>query len=417
MKILHVNTHDSFGAAKACLRLHHALERLGVDSQVLVLRRYRDSPDVVPFSGPADLPSRALRFLRKKRYARRSARILRNKVPGFEQFSFPDAPFDVTGHDLYAQAHVVNLHWVADFVHAPTFFLPRKKPIVWTLHDMNPFTGGCHYAGSCTAFREACVRCPQLEGTRNPGIVDRFFRMKQAAFDGLGKDDLTIVTLSRWLHDAVRSSRLLSRFPQRLIPNGLNAAEFTSVDRGACRQLLGLPPGRKLLLFVGDNLENRRKGFSLFKAAFDQVREQRDVAACIVGRRGTLDVGSDAVFPLGVIADDRLMNAAYAAADVYVISSVEDNLPNTVVEALMSGTPVIGFPVGGMLDMIQPGRNGLLCADVSARALADAIETFFHSAESFDRAAIRDAAVGQFSDVLQATRYRDLYNELVTTAG
>ncbi|MBA4058356.1 MAG: hypothetical protein C0490_26800 [Marivirga sp.] len=163
---------------------------------------------------------------------------------------------------------------------------------------------------------------------------------------------------------------------------------------------------------MADNVGNHRKGFAFLQRAFELL-DMDNITLCAIGLKG-IELGQKNVRLLGRIEDERLMSVAYAAADAFIIPSVEDNLPNTVLESLLCGTPVIGFPVGGIAEMIQDGRNGLLCNEISAGSLKDTISKFLRSEGGFNRAMIREQAVEKYNLSRQANAYIEIYNRIRT---
>jgi len=414
MNVLLVNTQDRGGAARACLRLLDGLRMAHVDAKALLLRRNAPgSPQLQVLGKPASKLLRAVNKMRLRSWERRNRRLLRGRNTGWDIFSFGDAPHEITLHPCYVNADVINLHWVADYIDYRSFFRNNKKPVVWTLHDMNPFTGGCHYAGSCTQYHIHCQDCPQLQGAPAPQFVRQAFQRKADALVHVDPRSLVIVALSRWMLGCASSSALLGRFEHRLIPNGLDSTLFRPRSRTICRQMLGLPEDRKIILFIGDDVGNARKGFNLFHGALSRLHGTGSLLALVVGSGSREMPAGDEVKYWGPVADEHLMAMMYSAADVYVCSSIEDNLPNTVMESLMCGTPVAGFAVGGVTDMVRDGIDGRVSAAVTAEALACSISDIITHPEAFSQESIREGAVNRFSLEIQAEAYRRLYEELL----
>ncbi len=421
MKILHLSTYDvTGGAARAAYRLHSGLRTHGHDSTMLVERRASRDPAVMAFRRPMDLRSRLLRRLRRERIARDLARYASTPRRG-EWFSD-----DRTEHGaaLVAQlppADVINLHWIAQFVDYRGFFgtVPAWTPVVWTLHDMSPFTGGCHYDWGCGKFSGQCSACPALSSDRPDDLARDIWQRKQDAFARVPEGRLHIVAPSRWLAAEAGRSALLGRFPFAVIPNGIDTDDFAPRDRAAARDVLGIPPGVPAVLFVADQMDQARKGFGLLVEA---LRRLDDVPGLHLLSIGSSSPALDLPFPhlhLGRIDNDRLLSLVYSAADVFALPSLQDNLPNTVIEAFACGTPVAAFDAGGTRDMVRPGETGALApaGDVEGlrRALADLLR------DPDRRAALgencRRVAVQEYSSELQARRYADLYVAILAGKG
>lgn len=415
MNILHVNTYGSGGAAQAAIRLHEGLLKLGLSSAFLTL--FTSERDIVYQEAFVDLPltltqrlSKGLSY-RKQTYQKR--RVLKNQINNTTKFSFPFSAYDITLHPLYQWADIINLHWTADFLDYDSFFKKNTKPVVWTLHDMSPFTGGCHYAGTCQLYQTRCENCPQLVGVKNPAYSRVNLASKMRAF--FQKPDLSIVAPSKWLHTAALSSSLFKNKDCYWIPYGLNSEIFKPREKSTCREILGLPIDKKMLLFVSDSIQDIRKGYTILLKALTLLKDYEDLFVCAVGKKGGIAHNSLSFeyYELGSINTEAQMSIIYAAADVFIVPSLEDNLPNTVLESLMCGTPVIGFPVGGIPDMIRPEINGLLSISVSAEALATAIQLFFNNQVSFIKDIIRGDAVTRYDLLVQASTYQNLYTKLL----
>lgn len=417
MKVLHLSSCDGGGAGKAALRAVEGLRARGVDATLLVLGRRRRHPDP---GAVALLPARGLaeRWRRWRRPAGRYDALFRGwrallqayprRPAGLEIFSAAESPYDVAAHPAFREADVVHLHWVAGMldVRRAGEVLAGKR-VFWTLHDMNPFTGGCHYAGGCGRWREACGACPQLASDDAGDLTARSFAQKREAYRGL---DIRVVTPSRWLAARAAESSLLSRFPVEVVPNGVPTAVFRPSPRAEARRALGLPEEARVLLF-GADYDTRRKGFAHLLEALRLLpaRLQETVVLASFGGLPGPPPGRYRSVQLGSIGDERRLALAYAAATAFVIPSEEDNLPNTVLEALSCGTPVVGFAVGGIPEMVDEA-TGRLAPPADPAGLAWAIEALLAEAAGRDFApACRERAERCFTVELQAERLARLY--------
>ncbi len=416
MRIVHVNTNDiAGGAARATYRLHKGLQKLGHESLMYVLARNSDDPSVVQYVSSRRLDIRAKRFLRKKYIERTWAPP--DFFEGREFFSDSRTRFGV---DLIAQmpaCDVVNLHWIANFVDYRTFLgtLPDDVPLVWRLADMNAFTGGCHFDNGCGKFKEACGACPTLDSSTEDDLSRRVWQRKRTAF-GLRKNTgLHIVTLCGWMRDQVKQSPLLSRFPVTIIPNGLDLTEFSPRNKCFARDVIGVPHDANVLLFVADGAMERRKGFLLLAEAVKCLDGVENLFLLSVGHGKPEVDGRIRHLHLGPV-DYRWLSLVYGAADLFVIPSLEDNLPNTVLESMACGTPVIGFAVGGIPDMIRHDTTGLLVPPLDVRGLRLAITGLMSNAARRQEMSIssRQVALAEYSLERQAQRYSELYQTLVT---
>jgi glycosyltransferase involved in cell wall biosynthesis len=387
---------------------------------MLVGRKVSDDPRVMPFCPPMNFGARLARRYRQLLIKRGLAPYQRTRPAGVEPFGDDRSRF---GGSLFADlpdTDVVNLHWVAGFVDFQALFraLPARRKLVWTLHDMAPFTGGCHYNGTCNRYRSGCSGCPQLGAGRADDLAARAFRRKQqvlASFDPAG---LRIVAPSRWLADQARGSALFGRFPVDVIPNGLDLEVFRPRDRDFARSVLGIAGSAKVILFVADNMKSHRKGMDLLLRALGGMRQRDNVLLLTVGFGQPRYRTPLPLKHLGGITLDGVMSLAYSAADLFVIPSRQDNLPNTVIESLACGTPVVGFRIGGIPDMVRDGETGLLAEPEDAESLARAIEQLLDDEplRLSMRAACRQIAERDYDLQLQARRYRDLYRACLAEA-
>src|SRR5438128_1904083 len=266
MKIVHLNKNDlTGGAARAAYRLHQGLQRAGHESVMFVESRTSDDPSVVVFDKPMDGVSLVRRGLRQVWMTRDRNRYRRSRPGGYELFSDDRSPYGSTLLDQIPKCDVVNLHWIPGFVDYHTFFtrVASTTPIVWTLHDLNAMTGGCHYDLGCGRYLSRCGSCPQLGSGDWLDLSHEIWERKRRLFSTLPLSSLNFVTPSRWLGDEVRRSPILSRFPVHVIPYGIDLEAFAPRHRGNVRDLLEIPQDARVLLFVAEEVSNRRKGFTL----------------------------------------------------------------------------------------------------------------------------------------------------------
>ncbi len=413
MNIVHINVSDiKGGAAIAAYRLHQGLKEQGVHSTMVVAEKYSQDGDVT-----RPLPDRIGYYGRRLHYRQLGARFWRSmpaRPPGLSPFTHPQTGRSRRLIQALPQAEIINLHWIASYVDLPSFLAQAQVPLVWTLHDMNAFTGGCHYALDCDRFQEQCGACPQLGSKSERDVSRTIWQIKRDMFQGLAPGSLQLVAPSRWLAEEVRRSSLLRDLPLAVIPNALPTAVFRPYEKTAARERLGIPAAAKVVLFSADAVTSRRKGLPYLMEALSEM----DVAANIL--LVTLGAGRLALDPrlplisLGHLADEQQIALAYSAADLFVIPSLQDNLPNTVLEAMACGTPVVGFDVGGIGEMVRPGTTGQLVPARDVRQLRQAIAALL--ADELLRAGMaancRQIALTEYSLPVQAERYVALYQRL-----
>lgn len=415
MKALQLTTNDLQGGAhRAAFRLHLALGQQGVDSAMAVLHKSGDDPRVRQLQPFPALPAVAGHFLF------RLCRRLEHPVTCRDGalFSSERTRYGRSLDPQIPAADIVNLHWITDMLDYADNLprLARRTPLVWTFHDMNAFTGGCHYTGDCARFTAACGCCPLLAKSGPHDRSARIFARKQAALRRIPTGRLHLVSPSRWLSDEAERSTLFGRFDSSVIPNGLDAAEFAPMDQAEARQKLRLRPDGRILLFVTEKLNNPRKGARLMLEGIERISHLPNLQICVIGEP---DPGADMPSPLfhllGLISDNCTLAAAYSAADVFVIPSRQDNLPNTVLESMACGTPVVGFDTGGIPDMIEPGENGYLAPVGDSEALAEQLRRILEDDEGRhamgERA--RQTILSRYTLSHQAAAYLDLYRTLL----
>lgn len=413
MKILHVNTFDFVGgAARAVYRLHTGLKKIGVDNALLVAHKSSNDSSV---QLPNHVMTRmALNFssrfdhLPLLRYSHRS------KVTPWSIQWFPNG---IEKDIQEFKPDLVNLHWVGGFL--PINSLKKIDcPVVWTLHDMWAMTGGCHYDLGCGKYRDECGRCPQLNSRSEDDISRRILRQKKREW---AKLPITFVAPSRWLAECAQSSRLFSYHPIKVIPNGIDLKSFYPVEKKEARKMLGLQTDRKIILFGAMNsLADKRKGFQYLQPALQALRLLNPDIKFMLAFFGasklseTMEMCGLNTYNLGHIKSDSKLAEIYSAADVFLAPSTQDNLPNTVIEALACGTPCVAFDTGGMPDMIKHKFNGYLAEPINPASLAEGINFILN--EDSQHAALsanaRATAEELFSDELQAQRYAELYKSL-----
>ncbi len=327
----------------------------------------------------------------------------------------------LTGHvstEETVDEHVIHLHWVAKLLDWSSFFgsLPSDQPLVWTLHDMNPLSGGCHFSGGCQRFRTGCGHCPQLRVRAAADISAINFAIKQRALRGT---NLHVVAPSGWLLELAKTSPIFAEARSfTRIPYGIPSARFYPVNREAARSRLGIASDRFVIGFGAMDLANRRKGSRHLIAALAAVASLPNITCLVFGSGAIEPVGlsADSVIHVGPVRDEATLRWVYGAADVFVLPSTEDNLPLTGLEAMACGTPVVGFAAGGIPDYVVPERTGLLAETGNAEQLGQRLLDAARRPEAMrrmgDRA--RRQMLADFEARLEAKRYSRLYRELVT---
>lgn len=413
MKVLHLNSSDrSGGAAQAAWRLHSGLLAGGVESELLV--RTKSLPDgrVTTISRRPDrMVDRVRPYL-----DRLPVKFYRHRQT--DTFSPDFIPDRVAGAVARINPDLVHLHWVAGGFLRIESLARFRAPQVWTLHDMWPFTGGCHYSGGCDRYRHQCGCCPLLGSTRERDLSRRVWSRKARSWNSA---KMTVVAPSQWLGACARQSSLFANVRVEVIPNGIDTRQFRPHDRSAARRELGLPLERRLVLFGALHPDSdERKGGRECYAALERFALQNappPTSLLILGGMES-DPPISLPFPvhrLGRQDDPELLARIYSAADVFVAPSREENLSNMVMEALACGTPVLAFAVGGMPDMIRHQETGFLARPLEIADLVAGLTWLLADGDRLRRQGkrAREQVLAAFALERIAGRYAALYQELL----
>ena len=410
MKVLALSTaDDNGGAAVAARRLHEGLRAQGADCELWVQRRRTRGPGIHGGSG----------WWREQCA---QGRLLLDQLPVLAslrhratQFSPAWVPGRLARRVAAQEPALVHLHWINKGWLRIEDIGRWTAPTVWTLHDMWAFTGGCHYDEGCGRWKSQCGACPQLRSRRARDVATWVQERKRAAYRARPPH---LVSPSRWLADCVRDSAALAGCAVSVIPNGIDLELYRPRERARCRARFGIPPQAPLLAFGAMNATtDRRKGYAHLVAALDRLARLRpDLHLLVYGASPAASTLFDLpVHGIGHVDDEATMVDVLNAADVFVAPSEQDNLPNTVVEALACGCPVVAFDIGGLPDLVEPGRNGFLAPPFDTVALADGIDAALRGGEAL-RAGARTHAEAHYDLRRVAQRYLDLYRELLAPA-
>lgn len=419
MKICLISKWDiSGGAPRATYRLFRALQRAGEKVNYIVQDRKLDDPSIHSVSKFYRMNGFRDEGLIQKNYINNRRTRISNT---YFSITYNGANFEQ--NEYLHNSDVINLHWIEKFVSLKTlsYLVSLGKPLVWTLHDQRPFTGGCHYSAGCDSYKvSSCENCTQLK--KNPcGLPAAVLRAKNEI---LLNSNLVVVTPSKWLAREASQSELFNNVRVEVIPNSLETHMFYPRDMAAVRSKLDIPENSFVILAGSHDNRELRKGYSQYIKAvklclkqsdFNNRARQGEVVVLSIGAaaRSGLE-GYMKHIDFGTVCNDDSLAEIYSAADVYVMATLEDNLPNTVIESMSCGTPVISFATGGIPEMVKNGENGLLVEVGKSELLANAILSMFRDPERVGCYGINAAksAKESFSQELQALRYLQLFSEL-----
>ena len=371
MRVLHLSPTDTEGgAARGAYNLHTALHENGVDSVMLVQRKYGDDPTIYTHLGKRNqIVYQAVR----DRLDRVPLRLYRWTRESWWTVGW--LPFDIADVIRRLKPDIINLHWIGRG--SVPFGMLRSLagvPIVWTLRDMWPLTGGCHYAGGCEKLYTGCGACPQLQSNMNWDISRWQWAKKKRAWNGV---PISYVAMSNWMADYARKSPLVAGNDVTVIPNGIDTEQFSPLDKRHARALWRLPQDKRIVMFGAMNsTTDPRKGYRYLAEALRRLGDDgrgKDTMAVVFGASsGERNLGID-VHYMGRLHDTVSLATLYSCADVMVVPSVEENFGKTAIEAMACGVPVATFANTCQLDIIDHQRDGYLAENLSSDDLARGI--------------------------------------------
>ncbi|MEH2046348.1 glycosyltransferase family 4 protein [Nostoc sp.] len=416
MKILHISTHDiSGGAARAAYRLHTGLQDIGLQSQMLVQEKSSNDKTVVApkirlFQGIAKakltVESLPLKLYRQKK-----------NTPFFTQW-LPDR---VIPKVAQINPDIINLHWISGGFMQIETFAKLKYPLVWTLHDMWGFTGGCHVTGECDRYKVFCGACPQLNSSNEWDLSRWVWQRKVKAWKNL---NLTLVSPSSWLAECARSSSLFQNLRIEIIPHGLDTKKYRPINQHFARQALNLPQDKKLILFGAiEATSDRNKGFHLLQPALQELSKSgwKDNLEVVIFGASQPENPPDLGFKthyLGHLYDAISLATVYSAADVMLVPSLQESFGQTASESFACGTPVVAFNSTGLKDIVDHQQNGYLAKPYEVEDFGKGITWVLENEQRLQKLSFyaREKAEQEFTLELQARRYSALFQEILMIA-
>ena len=415
MRVLLVNTSErTGGAAVAANRLMKALNNNGVKAKMLVREKNSTTLTVVP------LPKSPLlqwRFLWERIVVFFHLHFQRQHL--FE-IDLANTGTDITSLREFKEADIIHLHWINQGMLSLKDIrkiLRSGKPVVWTMHDIWPATAICHLTLGCRNFTTHCRNCRLLPGKgSNNDLSAKVWARKQAMIDG---ENIYYVACSKWLESEAKSSKLLDGQKITSIPNPIDLHIYNKGNKTEARQRLGLPADKKLILFASQRVTNENKGMSYLIEACRQLQDIPNLGVIILGGHAeeltshlsTLNYKLS-TFPLGYVNDEQRIVDVYNAADVFVLPSLSENLPNTIMEAMACGVPCVGFKVGGIPEEIDHKKNGYVAEYRNSEDLARGIRWILSES---DYTMLSDNAVHKvvqcYSQQSVAMKYLDVYHQ------
>lgn len=412
MKILHITYSKNGGAGTSAYRLHKLLSK-EIDSIFITTSDiFKDKHAL--FDNQIITPELTLKnYLLEKFFHRFSKKkkeleilnseihhkISPNYTGEFEIFSTPFSNIDITKLDSYSQCDIVHLHWVSGLLDFESFFKFNKKPIVWTFHDENPFMGAFHYEAD------------QIRNEENLSNVDNIYKsLKKSAYEGSVR--LNIVSPSKWLLRKAVESEMFFNATYNHQYYCLDFSVFKVQEKLNCRQIFNLPLEGTIFSFASADVKNKRKGLDLLLPFFSDPHFA-DVNFLIIGRVEDELADYPNVFCLGTLESEILMSIAYSASDFFILPSREDNLPNTMLEALCCGIPVVAFDISDNRDLIESNDLGFICESISSESLKTKLLDCIDNKHSFSRDKVSMTAKMLFESDKCLKFYTNLYQNIL----
>lgn len=414
MKIAILNTYTSGGAGIACMRLVAALRAAGHQVSILTAENKSQKTDI-----QAVMSYTRWRF----NFMAERLRWYWHEADKEVRFAFSLANWgkDISQHPAIQGADIIHLHWINQgFLSLDNLaqLAATQKPIVWTLHDMWAFTGGCHYAGSCRNYLNQCGNCVFTQKPNPTDISQQIFKQKQQVYTNF--QNLSVVACSHWLANLAKESPLLKNAAVQNIPNPIDTELFKPVDKIAARQQLGLPLDKKLILFVAANVADKRKGFEWLQKGLELIKKDNpnsNLALLVMGKADT-DILQKLPFEvhyLGILNKTEQIIQTYSAADVFAMPSLEDNLPNTIMESLACATPVLAFRIGGIPEMIIHQQTGYLAEPAQAEDFKNGLNWILNQPDSeILRQAARNFVLENYNFQRINAAYTAVYEQALT---
>ncbi|MDG5814686.1 glycosyltransferase family 4 protein [Chitinispirillales bacterium ANBcel5] len=411
MNILHIVSGNlNGGAFRGAYWLHKGLQKIGVDSIMLTNSRDTGNDDSI-VSIRKNPKSKIVAEIRPRLdrlpllfYRNRSKKIFSTAITGF----------DFTKTAEYRNADIIHLHWInAGFVNIKDL-KQITKPIVWTLRDMWPMTGGCHYSIQCNNFKTGCGNCWQLSSKRSLDL-SRFIlkrKLKHLPYN------MKLIGISNWMSSLAQSSILFKQHDIRTIYNNINCKEFFSIEKTTAREILGIKTDKKILLCGSTNISDFYKGFSKLADALQNLNKNRIMLLFFGSASNEFLTSLGYEYKsLGFLNDNISLRLAYSASDVFVAPSLMDAFGKTIAESMACGTPTVCFNATGPGEIVDHKINGYAATPFEPDDLAKGIKWVLeHPNYQALTQKARKKVLTNFDNSVIAKKYYDLYQELLNNA-
>jgi len=415
MKILFLNTFkNEGGATQACNRIYHALQTY-TDFTLNIINQFDEANLYTNWRNWPGL----LRLLIEKIQL---FYILKNKNSKFEFDSASVGKSFRKNHQI-EEADIIHMHWISQglvSLEGLSELAAKGKPIVHTLHDMWAFTGGCFYAGECDHYMKSCGNCPFLKGDNADDVSHKIWLKKESIYK---HSNIKWVCPSKWLYNAAKESSLGQNNEIFYIPYPVDTDKYKPIERQNILKGYNLDPDKFYILFGAHNISDKRKGLDYIIEALEDLKSNnnemiQNSELVLFGKCNDTSILNRLPIPFhykGFIKDSNELIKLYNAADIFAMPSVDDNLPNMILESLACGTPVVSFDMGGIPDMISHDENGFLADYRNPSSFATGLDYFFQNRGQMKIFSVkaRQKAETEFSVKKVAKQYADLYNKII----
>lgn len=408
IKVLHlIGGELTGGAARGAYALHKGLEKRGVHSRVLTdSNNTLSDPSVI--SVAKDGSGKFKRLLRQQldSFFLRFYRKRKKNI-----FSVGLSGYDFRKTDAYKEATVLHLHWVNNGFLNINHLRNVNKPIIWTLRDMWPLTGGCHYSLDCNQYSSGCGSCPQL-GSKFKFDLSWFVSKRKSK---LLPRSIKIVGISHWISELAKESSLFNGFDIRTISNCIDTDEFLPINKSVARSILGISTDKKIVLVGATSVDDFYKGFDKFLNSLLHL-DKNQFHLCFFGNidQSKLSEIEFTYTSFGFLNDTYSLRLVYSAADVFVAPSTMEAFGKTQVEALSCGTPVVCFDATGPKDIVQHQVNGYRAKPFDSEDLAIGVRWVCSNVNPFDLVEVSNIKIPSlFGNLAIADQYIQLYKDLM----
>ncbi len=362
-------------AGRAALRLQKAFTSVNIESGIVSLQHSIQGGAGVRYLG-------AWARIVSKIEDKIQAYLTRKIDKRLGSFSYPVLGNNLAKLEEVKNADVIYIHWALKGMmnfRSMEQLARLNKPVVIFLHDMWNITGGCHHSFSCEKYKtEGCNNCPMFPADKKNDLSAKEFRKKMRLYSKY--NNLFFVSPSKWLYDCAKESLLTKNKPVFYIPNILDKALFKPADKTVARQILNVDTGETVIAFGAITVNSPYKGWTYLQKALELLSKDdslKNISVLIFGSAYNKEIANAIPFKtrfMGYLLDEYSTSLVYNASDVFIAPSLAEAFGYVVMEALSCGTPVVGFNVGGIPDMIRHKENGYLAKYKDADDVSEGIK-------------------------------------------